>query len=77
MSILLSVAKVSPVRFGTSARQLSLFSVSRKLALNRLPPDLVMTLTTPPPKRPYSAEMPALATVVSWTASSMTRFTDA
>ena len=36
-----------------------------------LPPDLVTTLTTPPVKRPNSAEMPALATVVSWIASSI------
>ena len=50
---------------GVSVRQLSLFSVSRNEPLNRLPPDLVMTLTTPPLNRPYSAEMPAVATVVS------------
>ena len=31
-------------------------------------------LTTPPPKRPYSAEMAPVDTFVSWTASSMKRF---
>ena len=30
-----------------------------------LPPDFVMALTTPPVKWPYSAEMPAVMTVVS------------
>jgi hypothetical protein len=30
-----------------------------------------MAFTTPPPNRPYSAEMPLVATVVSWMASSM------
>src|SRR6185503_16750926 len=67
--------------FGTKARsgiivyprQLSLLSVSRNEPLNLLPPDLVTTLTTPPLKRPNSAEMPAVATVVSWTASSIYR----
>ena len=56
---------------GVSLRHLSLFSVSRNEPLKRLPPDLVMMFTTPPPKRPYSAETPAVATVVSWIASSM------
>ncbi len=56
---------------GVSLRHLSLFSVSRNEPLKRLPPDLVMMLTTPPPNRPYYAEMPAVATVVSWMASSM------
>ena len=54
-------------------RQLSLLSVSRKEPLKRLPPDLVTALTTPPVKRPNSAEMPPVATVVSWIASSMKR----
>ena len=38
-----------------------------------MPPDLVMALTTPPPKRPYSAEMAAVLVVVSCSASSMKR----
>src|SRR5262245_25012627 len=46
-------------------------SVSRMDPLKRLLPDLVSTLTTPPPKRPYSAEMPVDDTVVSSIASSM------
>ena len=58
---------------GVSARQLSLLSVSRSDPLNRFPPDLVMTFTTPPPNRPYSADIPAVAIVVSWIASSMYR----
>ena len=58
---------------GVVARQSSLFSDSRNEPLKSLPPDLVSTLTTPPPKRPYSAEMPPVATVVSWMASSMNR----
>ena len=39
-----------------------------------LPPDLVMTFTTPPVKRPYSAEIPDVEAVVSEIASSMKRF---
>ncbi len=58
---------------GVSVRHLSLFNVSRSDPLNRLPPDFVTTLTTPPPKRPYSAEMPEVAMLVSCTASSMYR----
>ena len=49
----------------TSSRQLSLFIDSRNEPLNRLLPDLVMTLTMPPLNRPYSAETPSLAIVVS------------
>jgi hypothetical protein len=45
--------------------------LSRSEPVNWLPPDLVIVLTTPPVKPPYSAEMPAVMTVVSWTASSM------
>ena len=37
------------------------------------PPRLVTTLTTPPEKRPYSAEMPEVSTCVSSMASSMNR----
>ena len=38
-----------------------------------LPPLLVTMLTTPPEKRPYSAEMPDVSTCVSSIASSMNR----
>ena len=42
-------------------------SVVRELVrnepLNVLPPDFVMTLTTPPAKRPYSAVMPEVEIV--------------
>jgi hypothetical protein len=38
-----------------------------------LPPDFVIMLTTPPWKRPYSAEMLPLETLVSWIASSMNK----
>src|SRR5216684_5754875 len=46
---------------------------SRSEPLNWLPPDLVSVETTPPVKRPYSAEMPPVKIVVSWMASSMKR----
>ena len=49
----------------TYARQLSLLSESRNDPLKRLPPDLVIMLTTPPLNRPNSAETPSVATVVS------------
>src|SRR4051812_9630349 len=51
-----------------------LVTVSRSEPLNSLPPDFVMVLTTPPVKRPYSAETPLVRRVVSWMASSMKRF---
>ena len=50
---------------GVRVRQLSLLNDCRYDPLNMLPPDLVMAFTTPPPKRPYSAEIPLVATVVS------------
>src|SRR5205823_7751867 len=59
--------------YGVRLRQLSLFSVSRNDPLNALPPDLVTTFTTPPWKRPNSAETPDVMTLVSWIASSMYR----
>src|SRR5918999_4842637 len=52
LSSLVSLAKESPVRLGTSVRQLSLCSVSRNEPVNWLPPDFVIMFTTPPPKRP-------------------------
>ena len=56
---------------GVSARQLSLFRLVRNVPLKRLPPDLVMALTTPPLKRPNSAETPDVVIVVSCSESSM------
>src|ERR1051326_6805700 len=47
---------------------------SRRVPVNSLPPDFVIVLTTPPVKRPYSAETPLVRSVVSWIASSMKRF---
>src|SRR6185436_3418967 len=60
---------------GVTVRQLSLLTPSRYEPLNWLPPDLVIAFTRPPPKRPYSAEIPDVETVVSWIASSMNRLT--
>src|SRR5437870_11818413 len=54
-----------PAGMSVYDRQLSLLSVSRNEPLKLLPPDFVMTLMTPPLNRPNSAEMPAVATVVS------------
>ena len=56
---------------GVYERQLSLVNDVRNDPLNRLPPDFVMALATPPENRPYSADTPALATVTSCSASSM------
>ena len=39
-----------------------------------LPPDFVIEFTTPPPKRPYSAEIAPVEIFVSWIASSTKRF---
>ena len=50
---------------GVSVRHMSLLIELRKLPENRLPPDFVMMLTTPPLNRPNSADTPPLATVVS------------
>ena len=58
---------------GVSASQLSFSRLVRSEPWISLPPDLVMVLTTPPVKRPYSAEMPETEAVVSWMASSMKR----
>ena len=49
----------------TYERQLSLYRESRNEPLNRFVPDFVITFTTPPLKRPYSAEIPDVDTVVS------------
>ncbi len=58
---------------GVFATQSWLMTRVRNEPEKSLPPDLVRTLTTPPEKRPYSAEMPAEAVVVSWIESSMNR----
>src|SRR5664279_3805987 len=58
---------------GVIAVHASLLSVVRREPLNALPPDFVIAFTTPPVKRPYSAEMAAVDVVVSWIASSMKR----
>ena len=50
---------------GVLADQSSLLRVLRSEPESSLPPDFVRTLTTPPEKRPYSAEIPEVATVVS------------
>src|SRR5687768_1017749 len=59
---------------GVSTVQDGLRRFMRQLPENVLPPLLVTALTTPPLKRPYSAEMPEVSTVVSSMASSMNRF---
>src|SRR5215471_21567368 len=59
---------------GVIALQVGFARFTRKLPENRLPPLLVMALTTPPEKRPYSAEIPDVSTCVSWIASSMKTF---
>ena len=56
---------------GDVARQSSLLNDWRYDPLNVSLPDLVIALTSPPPKRPNSAETPEVATVVSCSASSM------
>ncbi len=56
---------------GETADQASFAKEVRNEPLNTLPPDFVMTFTTPPEKRPYSALIAAVDVVVSWTASSM------
>src|SRR5262249_9566575 len=58
---------------GVKARHRSLVKVVRKEPLKSLPPDLVIALTVPPPKRPYSAEMFDVHVLVSSIASSMKR----
>src|SRR6266851_4015084 len=66
---------VMPAAFwrGVSSIHFGLLKFSRKLPPNVLPPLFVMTLTTPPEKRPYSAEMPPVRMFVCWMASSMNR----
>src|SRR5205085_11340059 len=56
-------SRVSPA--GDCADHAGLVRESRSAPENSLPPDLVMVLTTPPLKRPYSAEIAPVSTVVS------------
>src|SRR5471030_1197475 len=59
--------------FGDSACQAAFVNVVRKEPLNVLPPDFVTALTTPPVKRPNSAEIEEVEVVVSASASSTNR----
>src|SRR5258706_14761735 len=58
---------------GLLATHASLFNVTRSEPEKLLPPDFVIVLTTPPWKRPYSAETLDVEVVVSAMASSMKR----
>src|SRR5262249_15688513 len=58
---------------GVSLVHDGLYGLIRRLPENWLPPLFVTALTTPPPKRPYSAEMPEVRTCTSSIASSMNR----
>ena len=58
---------------GVSSVHDGLVRFARKLPENVSPPFFVMALTTPPVKRPYSAEMPDVRICVSSMASSMKR----
>ena len=59
---------------GVSSVHAGLRRLTRPLPENLLPPLFVIAFTTPPLKRPYSAEMPDVSTCVSSIASSMNRF---
>src|SRR5262249_59282643 len=65
------------VPFGCSGGVSSLHAAFSRFVRNApekmLPPLRVTTLTTPPPKRPYSALMPDVRICASWTPSSMKR----
>src|SRR5690242_5527459 len=50
---------------GVVAVQAGFVIVSRNEPLNSLPPDFVTVLTTPPVRRPYSAEIAPLITTTS------------
>src|SRR5688572_3668651 len=63
----------SAVWFGVLPVQDGFVKLSRSDPPNSFPPDFVIVLTTPPVKRPYSAEIPPVRMVVSWMASSMNR----
>ena len=59
--------------YGVSDDHESLVNEMRNDPLKTLLPDFVIELITPPWKRPYSAEMLPVETLVSWIASSMKR----
>ncbi len=71
---LLVTLTLCAVSYGVSVLQVGSVRFSRRLPENRLLPLLVMALTTPPEKRPYSAGIPEVSTWVSCTASSMKTF---
>ncbi len=58
---------------GVSTLHDGLVKLERNAPENRLLPLFVITLTTPPLKRPYSADTPDVSTWTSWIASSMNR----
>ena len=58
---------------GVIADHASSLNVVRNEPLNVFPPDFVIAFTTPPVKRPTSAEIADVDVVVSWIASSMKR----
>ena len=68
------VDRLAHLSNGVSSVHAGFRKLTRPLPENALPPLLVMALTTPPVKRPYSAEMPEVSTCVSSIASSMNRF---
>ena len=59
------------VENGETVRQSSLVNVTLNEPATVLPPDRVIALTTPPAKRPNSADTPDVETVVSCSESSM------
>src|SRR5258705_9782207 len=69
MLLVLSTGFDCPLN-GVSFVHRGLVTLSRNEPLKALPPDLVIEFTTPPVKRPYSAEIAPVRVVVSWTASS-------
>src|SRR4029453_3028941 len=60
-----TVSSVFGSLIGVTVRQSSLVNVTRNEPLNWLLPDRVIVFTMPPVKRPYSAEIPEVETVVS------------
>src|SRR4029450_6224734 len=68
------LSTVWSVGYGVSDRHPSLLNVVRSDPLKAFPPDFVIMFTTPPPKRPYSAEIAPVGAFVSWIGSSMNRF---
>ncbi len=67
----LSSASLRSMVAGVAAVHLGFDRANRSEPWNSLPPDFVRALTTPPVKRPYSADTLLTVVVVSWMASSM------